>query len=491
MKEVLLAIDQGTTGTTALALTTELRVVGRTNVEFRQIYPRPGWVEHDPNDIWDATVRAARTVVESMPPRHRVTAVGITNQRETVVLWDRETLEPACNAIVWQDRRTAPDCERLRKRGLEEEVQQKTGLVIDPYFAGTKVAWLLKNDTSLARRAREGKIAFGTVDSWIIAKMTGGESHVTDYSNASRTMFFNIHNLAWDKDLLKIFKVPAAMLPEPRPNAGRIGETKYLDFLADGTPITGSAGDQQAALFGQACFETGTAKATYGTGAFVLLNTGEKPIISKHRMLTTIGWHIDGKTTYAIEGSAFIAGAAVQWLRDELGLISSAEEIESMAAQVPDSGEVVFVPAMVGLGAPHWNPDARGLLCGITRGTNKHHVARAVLEGIAFQITDLLKAMEADTNVRLKELRVDGGAAANNLLMQFQADILGRKVVRPKILDTTALGAAFLAGVGAGVWNDFAAVRKAWKKDKEFSPRFSTRERREQLARWHAAVEKA
>ncbi len=491
MPEVILSIDQGTTGTTVLALTSALDVVGRTKVEFRQIYPRPGWVEHDPNDIWASVVRASQQVISGLPHGSKVSAVGIANQRETVVLWDRKTLEPACNAIVWQDRRTAPDCDRLRKAGLEKAIQRKTGLLLDPYFAGTKLSWMLRNDGLLARRAREGRLCFGTVDSWLLAKLTQGQTHATDYSNASRTLFFDLKTLSWDRDLLKLFKIPAVILPETRPNVGDFGKTRGLDFLPDGVPITGVAGDQQAALFGQACFEAGSAKSTYGTGAFVLLNTGEKPMFSKHRLLTTVAWNLGGKTTYALEGSAFVAGAAVQWLRDGLGLIGTAAEIEALAAQVPDSGEVYFVPALTGMGAPHWRPDARGLLSGVTRGTNKSHLARAILEGIAFQVADLLTAMEKDSGVRLKELRVDGGASANNLLMQFQADILGRKVVRPRIIETTALGAAFLAGIGCGMWDGAGAVRKVWKKDLDFVPRFSNRERRVRLEKWHDAVRRA
>ncbi|MEW6776946.1 MAG: glycerol kinase GlpK [Bdellovibrionota bacterium] len=488
MHDVILAIDQGTTGTTVLALTQDLEVIGRTNVEFRQIYPRPGWVEHDPNDIWLSTVRACQQIVAGLPYGSRVASIGITNQRETAVLWDRKLVEPACNAIVWQDRRTAPDCDRLRKQGHEKQVQKTTGLLLDPYFSGTKVSWLLKNDSTLARRVREGRVVFGTVDSWLIAKLTQGHVHATDYSNASRTLFFNLRELRWDRDLLKLFHVPYTMLPEARPNAGDFGTTKGLDFLPDGTPITGVAGDQQAALFGQACFEVGSAKSTYGTGAFVLLNTGKKPIVSKHRMLTTIAWNLAGETTYALEGSAFIAGAAVQWLRDGLGLIASAPEIEALAASVPDSGEVSFVPALTGLGAPHWRPEARGMITGISRGTTKAHLARATLEAMAFQVCDLLTAMEKDSGVRLKELKADGGAAVNNLLMQFQADILGRKVIRPRLIETTGMGAAFLAGIGAGIWRDSSAVRRAWKKDTDFVPRFSTRERRVRLERWHDAV---
>ncbi|MCB0219708.1 MAG: glycerol kinase GlpK [Chrysiogenetes bacterium] len=490
--EVLLSIDQGTTGTTVLALTEDLRVLGRTNIEFKQIYPRPGWVEHDPMEIWDSVVKASRTVINQLPSGARVDGIGITNQRETVVLWDRKTLEPVCNAIVWQDRRTAPDCERLRAAGHEKDIRRISGLLLDPYFSGTKVAWLLKNDSTLAKRAREGHIAFGTIDSWLIAKLTNGESHVTDYTNASRTLFFNIRKLAWDTDLLKLFKIPATILPEARPNVSDFGWTKGAGFVKDGTPITGVAGDQQSALFGQACFEVGAAKSTYGTGAFVLMNTGDKPIRSKSRMLTTVAWNLDGKkTTYALEGSAFIAGGAVQWIRDGLGLINAAREIEALANEVPDSGEVVFVPALSGLGAPHWNPDARGLICGITGGTTRAHIARATLEGIAFQVADLLTAMEADSKIKLKEIKVDGGACANNLLMQFQSDIVGRKVVRPEMIETTALGAAFLAGIGIGMWKDTSAVKKLWKQDKVFTPKFSARERNTRLERWHNAARRA
>ena len=490
--EVLLSIDQGTTGTTALALTRDLKVLGRTNIEFKQIYPRPGWVEHDPMEIWDSVVKASRSTINQFPSGARIEGIGITNQRETVVLWDRKTLEPVCNAIVWQDRRTAPDCERLRAAGHENAVRRSTGLLLDPYFSGTKLAWLLKNDSTLARRAREGHIAFGTVDSWLIAKLTGGEAHVTDYTNASRTLFFNIRKLAWDTDLLKLFKIPATMLPEARPNVGLFGHTKGAGFVPDGTPISGVAGDQQAALFGQACFETGAAKSTYGTGAFILMNTGDKLIRSKSRMLTTVAWNLGTKkTVYALEGSAFNAGAAVQWIRDGLGLINTAREIEALAGEVADSGEVVFVPALSGLGAPYWNPDARGVITGITGGTTRAHLARATLEGIAFQVADLLTAMEKDSAIKLKEIKVDGGACANNLLMQFQSDIVGRKVVRPQMIETTAIGAAFLAGIGVGMWRDTSAVKKLWKQDKVFTPKFSARERTARMKKWHAAVGRA
>ena len=486
--EAILAIDQGTTGTTALLLDRSVRVVASHNVEFPNHYPEPGHVEHDLAEIWRSVEAAVRGALEKAPGV-QIRGVGITNQRETCLFWDRTTGQPIHRALVWQDRRTADTCAVLREAGAEPMVREKTGLVLDPYFSGTKARWLLDHVGGARSAAEKGQLAFGTIDTWLAWRLCG--VHATDPSNASRTLLYNLHDQAWDDSLLDLMRVPRACLPEVRDNDAVLGQTHGLGFLPDGIPVGGMAGDQQAALFGQACFAPGTAKCTYGTGAFVLMNTGSWPVKSTNRLLTTVAWSLAGQTTYALEGSAFIAGAAVQWLRDGLGIIDSAAEIEALAASVPDAGGVVFVPALAGLGAPHWRPDARGLFSGITGGTTKAHIARAVLDGIALQVGDILTAMHQDADVPLKELRVDGGAARNNLLMQFQADILGVPCVRPTVLETTALGAAFLSGLATGFWADTDAIRAAWCEDRTFTPDMPDALRAAHQAAWAKAVERA
>ncbi len=496
MKHVV-AVDQGTTGTTVLVLDEELRIVGRETREFRQIYPRPGWVEHDPEDIWRSVEEAlAGALGHARIEGSSVSAVGITNQRETAVLWERRSLRPARTAIVWQDRRTADRCAALKQAGHEDRVRRITGLVIDPYFSATKVAWMLENDAALARRAAAGEIAFGTVDSYLVARLTGGAAHVTDVSNASRTLLCGLASLDWEPEMLELFAVPAEVLPEVRPSAGLLGQTRGVPGLPDGVPIAGMAGDQQAALFGQACFAPGDAKCTYGTGAFILMNTGATPVPSRSGLLTTVAWKLGagaeaGEVAYALEGSAFIAGAAVQWLRDGLGIIKKASDIEALAGQVPDSGGVTMVPALAGLGAPHWRPEARGLITGLTRGTTAAHLARACLEGIALQNVDLLRAMESDSGRKLGALKVDGGAAADDLLMQMQADMLGVAISRPEIVETTAQGAAFLAGLGAGLWKTRSEIARVWREQRRFEPSADRAAADAAIARWRDAVRKA
>jgi glycerol kinase len=492
----VIAIDQGTTGTTVLVLDEALAVRGRGYQEFRQIYPTPGWVEHDPEDIW-ASVTAALGQALAGPAGgaaidpSSIAAIGITNQRETAVLWDRQTGQAVHNAIVWQDRRTADRCAELRAAGKEERVRQLAWLTIDPYFSGTKVAWMLANVEGLAARARAGGVAFGTVDSYLLWRLTGGAVHATDVTNASRTLLFDIHQLAWSDELLELLGIPRAVLPAVVPSSGTAGTTRGVPGLPDGIPIAGLAGDQHSALFGQACFAPGDAKCTYGTGAFILMNTGDRPVASRHGLLTTVAWKLaTGELRYALEGSAFIAGAAVQWLRDGLGFFSSSAEVEALARSVPDSGGVIVVPAFTGLGAPHWRPDARGTITGLTRGTTRAHIARATLEGIALQNVDILRAMERDSGRALTTLRVDGGAAANDLLMQFQSDVLGVEIARPALLETTALGAAFLAGLGTGVWRDQAQVAQTWREDRRFRPTGDRGAIEAHLARWDAAVAK-
>ena len=488
MSDVVLAIDQGTTGTTALLLDHDVRVLASHNVEFINHYPQPGHVEHDPADIWQSVERAVRGAL-AKAPGHRVIAVGITNQRETSLFWHRDTGAPIHRALVWQDRRTADRCQALKDAGHEPRVRALTGLVLDPYFSGTKAGWLLDHVPGARASAARGDLCFGTIDAWLAWRLCG--AHATDPSNASRTLLFDIHRLQWSDELLDLLGVPAACLPRICDNAEVLGTTRGLSFLPDGIPVAGMAGDQQSALFGQACFQPGSAKCTYGTGAFVLMNTGARADLSKNGLLTTVGWRLGGQVTYALEGSAFIAGAAVQWLRDGLGIIGSASEIEALAMSVPDSGGVVFVPALAGLGAPHWRPDARGLLMGMTRGTTRAHLARAVLEGVALQIGDILRAMEQDAGTPLAELKVDGGAAKNDLLMQFQADVLGVRCVRPTVLETTALGAAFLAGLGVGFWDSPAAISAAWAQDRAFQPAMDPSTRQGFLDRWATAVARA
>ena len=492
MPKYVLAIDQGTTGTTALVLDQRLAVKGKRNVEFRQIFPRPGWVEHDLADIWDSTLKAVSAALRGAGVKpSQLEAVGITNQRETTVLWDRRTGKPIYNAIVWQDRRTADACDALRGAGKEPWIREKTGLVLDAYFSATKVRWMLDNVKGARERAERGELAFGTVDSALLWKLTGGAVHATDVTNASRTLLMDLSRRQWDDELCQLFGVPRAVLPEIRPSAGVFGRVKGVRGLPDGLPVAGIAGDQQAALVGQACFAEGDAKCTYGTGAFLLMNAGSAPVTSKHGLLGTVAWQVGGEVAYALEGSAFIAGAVVQWMRDGLGLFKKSSEVEALAKKVPDSGGVAFVPALAGLGAPHWRQDARGLLSGIDRGTTKAHIARAALEGIAFEIYELAQAMSQDIGKPMPMVRVDGGASTNDLLMQFQADLLQTPIERPRMVETTALGAAFLAGLGTGVWPGIKELSKAWQAGKQFRPRMKPQDRDEHLARWRKAIERA
>jgi glycerol kinase len=488
MKHIL-ALDQGTTSSRAILFDHAGSIVAVAQKEFPQIFPKPGWVEHDPRDIWSSQAGvAAEALTKARVRADDIAAIGITNQRETAIVWDRATGEPIMNAIVWQDRRTAAICDRLRKQKLERVIRRKTGLVIDAYFSATKVQWMLQNVKGAKAKAKAGELAFGTVDSWLVWNLTGGKVHVTDVSNASRTMLFDIAKGQWDDELLEIFGVPRSMLPEVRSSSEVYGHTELLGMAV---PIAGIAGDQQAALFGQACLKPGMVKNTYGTGCFMLMNTGTKRIASKHNLLTTIAWRIGDRTEYALEGSIFIAGAVVQWLRDGLEFFRSAPEIEALAAVVEDTGGVYLVPAFAGLGAPHWDPHARGTIVGLTRGTTKAHVARAALEGIALQVMDVLKAMEADAGIKLKELRVDGGASANDLLMQLQADLLNVPVVRPKVLETTALGAAYLAGLAVGFWKNEAEIAKQWQTDRRFKSGMKSAARTRIVDGWERALKQA
>jgi glycerol kinase len=489
MSRYLLAIDQGTTGTTVLAIDETLAVVGRGYAEFAQHFPQPGWVEHEPDEIWASVAAATRECMQRSGVRgEQVQAIGITNQRETTVVWERGTGQAVHRAIVWQCRRTTERCAELKAAGHEDLVRSRTGLVLDPYFSGTKLSWILDRD-GLRARARE--LAFGTVDSFLLWRLTGGQVHATDASNASRTLLMHLEDVRWDPELCGLLNVPMEVLPEIRPSAEVYGRTRGLDFLPDGIPIAGMAGDQQAALFGQACFAIGDAKCTYGTGAFLLINTGRKAVPSEHGLLTTVAWRLGDETWYALEGSAFIAGAAVQWLRDGLQIIDSAQEIEGLARSVDSSGGVVFVPALAGLGAPHWRPTARGLFRGLDRGVGRGQLARAVLEGIALQNVDILRAMESDLGSSLTVLRVDGGAAGNDLLMQVQSDLLERPIARPRVLETTALGAACLAGLGVGLFDGLDGIRQTWAEERRFEPQMAPSLRRDLLAAWDAAVERA
>ncbi len=493
MSDLVMSIDQGTTGTTVLILDHNLNLLAKKNNEFPQYYPQLGWVEHDLNEIWNCTVKTIQEVIQiaGIDPK-RIAAIGITNQRETTGIWDRKTGVPIHKAIVWQDRRTGDFCNKLKKKpGMETKIRKKTGLVIDAYFSGTKIKWLLDNVPGARERAKNGELAFGTIDTWLVYKLSGGKVHVTDVSNASRTMLMNLKTLEWDPELQKILNVPAEILPKIASSSEIYGNTKGVPGLPNGIPIAGIAGDQQAALFGQACFDPGSAKCTFGTGSFILMNTGNKIVPSKNKMLTTVAWKIGNKTNYALEGSAFIAGAAVQWLRDGLHLLNGSGEVEELAAKVPDSGGVTFVPALVGLGAPHWRQEARGLISGITRATTKEHLARATLEGIAFLQYDILQAMAKDLGKKLKELKVDGGASVNNLLMQFLTDLLRVKIVRPKMVETTALGAAFLAGLAVGVWKDQNDIVHSWVKDKEFEAEMPPALAKKHVERWEEAVKRA
>jgi glycerol kinase len=487
----ILALDQGTTSSRAIVFDHDgsIRAVGQK--EFRQIFPQAGWVEHDPAEIWASQIGVAVEALGRAQVKPKdIAAVGITNQRETTIVWDRETGEPIHHAIVWQDRRTADYCERLKADGASDTIQEKTGLLIDAYFSASKIRWLLDHVPGAKARADAGKLAFGTVDSWLVWKLTNGKCHVTDVSNASRTMLFNIHTLKWDDELLRLFGVPASLLPSVRPSSevyAEVGEEGGID----GVPIAGIAGDQQAALFGQMCLTPGMSKNTYGTGCFLLQNIGTTPTRSRQQLVTTVAWQIGGRTEYALEGSVFIGGAVVQWIRDGLGFVRSAPEIEALAASVSDNGGVYLVPAFAGLGAPHWDPYARGTIVGITRGTTSGHIARAALESIAYQVADLLDAMAADSGIALTELRVDGGAATNNTLMQFQADLLGVPVVRPAVTETTALGAAYLAGLAAGFWPSVDSITGQWKVDRRFEPQVPLSTTSLLRERWSSALGRA
>ena len=488
METYIAALDQGTTTSRAILFNSRGEIVSKAQYPFRQIFPQPGWVEHDPMEIWATTVRALSEAVDAahIDPK-AIAGVGITNQRETTILWDRRTGEPVSNAIVWQCRRTAEICDRLKADGLGEMVTEKTGLLIDAYFSGTKLKWIMDHVPGVRQRAERGELCAGTVDSWLIWNLTGGRAHVTDYSNASRTMLFNINSLQWDEDILKELNIPKCMLPKVMPSSCVYGETDS-QFFGGPIPISGAAGDQQAALFGQTCFEAGDAKNTYGTGCFMLMNTGNAPVFSKNGLVTTIAWGMDGKVTYALEGSIFVAGAAIQWLRDEMRLIDSAADSEYMATKVPDTNGCYVVPAFTGLGAPHWDQYARGTITGITRGVNKYHIIRATLDSLCYQTNDVLKAMKADSGIDLTSLKVDGGASANNYLMQTQSDILNLTVKRPKCVETTAMGAAYLAGLAVGYWKDKEEVVKNWEIDKTFIPDIPDEKREEMISGWDRAV---
>jgi len=485
--QYILAFDQGTTSSRAIVFDHSGAIRATAQKEFKQHFPRPGWVEHDADEIWATQYGVATEAMAAakLDPKD-IAAIGITNQRETTIVWNRKTGEPVGRAIVWQDRRTADLCDQLKRDGMEELVKSKTGLVIDAYFSGSKLRWILDNTEGARRDAEEGKLAFGTVDSWLIWKLSGGKTHVTDPSNASRTMLYNIHTGEWDEELLDLFKVPRLVLP-------RLVKSSEVYCVSDhfGIPIAGIGGDQQAALFGQACHKPGMVKNTYGTGCFMLMNTGAEPVQSKQKLLTTVAWQLGDKPEYALEGSIFIAGAVVQWLRDGLGIIKHSADVERLAASVPDNGEVYLVPAFAGLGAPHWDQYARGSISGLTRGSTAAHIARAALEGIAFQVADVLSAMEADSGIKLTELRVDGGASANNMLMQFQADLLGVPVVRPAVRETTALGAAYLAGLAVGYWRDEAEIFSQWRVERTFEPAMKSDKRASLRATWTKAVTRA
>lgn len=493
MTDVILAIDQGTTGTTVALMDARGRLLGSVNHEFPQIYPEPGWVEHSPEAIWHSVQQGIRSIFRKRLAKPAdVVAIGITNQRETALLWDRNTGKPLNNAVVWQCRRTTEFCESLRQAGYEQAIRDKTGLVLDPYFSASKYRWLLNNTPGIDRQLKQGKVAAGTIDSFLLWRLTGGAVHATDVSNASRTSLLNLEQLDWDDDLLELFEVPRMILPEVVPSSGVLGRTKGVSGLPDGIPIAGMAGDQQAALFGQACFKSGEAKCTFGTGSFILMNTGDQLLRSDQGLLSTVAWQLgqQGPVSYALEGGAFVCGAAVQWLRDQLGIIKTAQDVEALAESVSDAGGVEFVPALTGLGAPYWDPDARGLICGLTRGSGRAHIARATLDAMALQNADILRVMEDVLGRRLKPLRVDGGAAANNLLMQLQADYLGRKIIRPKVVETTVAGACFLAGLGTGLWSSTAEVTRVWESEREFTVALSATRRRQRWDAWHAAVKR-
>ena len=485
----ILALDQGTTSSRAIVFDKRGTVVAVAQKEFPQHFPKPGWVEHNPQDIWKSQLAVAKRVLRKAKITAKdVVAIGITNQRETTLVWDRQTGKPVGNAIVWQDRRTAGVCDELRRKKVDRTVQKKTGLILDAYFSATKVQWILDNVAGARKRAEAGDLAFGTMDSWLIWNLTGGKVHVTDPSNASRTMLYNIHTGKWDKQLLGIFDVPASMLPSVETSSGVVAETSALGGQI---PVAGIAGDQQAALFGQCCLKPGMVKNTYGTGCFMLMNTGTTPVASKNKLLTTVAWKIGDRTEYALEGSVFVAGAVVQWLRDGLGLIKSSADVEKLAASVASTDGVYLVPAFAGLGAPHWDAYARGTLVGMTRGTNRAHIARAALEGIAYQVTDIVKAMEADAGLRLKQLRVDGGASLNGLLMQFQSDLLRVPVIRPVVEETTALGAAYLAGLAVGFWKNKKDIQTNWQEAARFKAAMKPKEKERLMAGWSRALERS
>ncbi|MDD2430146.1 MAG: glycerol kinase GlpK [Bacillota bacterium] len=491
MEDYVLALDQGTTSSRAIVFDKRGQLVSEAHKEFRQIYPKPGWVEHDPMEIWGTQIGVAyEAIAKANIAPSQLEALGITNQRETTIVWEKNTGRPICNAIVWQCRRTAGICDKLKKAGLAEKIRSKTGLEIDAYFSATKIKWILDNVEGAREKAERGELRFGTVDTWLIANLTKGKVYVTDYSNASRTMLFNIHTLLWDEELCHILGIPLSMLPEVKPSSYIYGKTDP-SILGTAISIGGCAGDQQAALFGQCCFNDGDAKNTYGTGCFMLLNTGEKAIDSRNGLLTTIGWKIGDQVTYALEGSIFIGGAAVKWLRDELRMIKTAAESEKYAIKVDDTNGVYFVPAFVGLGAPYWDMYARGTMIGLTRGSNKEHFIRAVLESIAYQSFDVVKAMEEDSGLKLQTLKVDGGASANNFLMQFQADILDVPVLRPKVIEITALGAAYLAGLATGFWETKEDIKTKCGCNKEFSPNMNSEKRTELINSWHKAIDRA
>ena len=494
MGKFILGIDQGTTGSTVALMDARGKLRVRVNYEFPQIYPRPGWVEQRPADIWASVEKGIRAVLrKGICKPGEIAAIGITNQRETSLLWDKDTGEPFNNAIVWQCRRTSEFCESLRVAGHENVVRRRSGLVLDPYFSASKYRWLLKNTAGISKSIANKRVAAGTIDSFLVWQLTGGEVHATDVSNASRTSLMNIKAGRWDQRLLSLFEVPREILPAIVPSSGIIGRTRAVTGLPDGIPISGMAGDQQAALFGQACFGVGDAKCTFGTGSFILMNTGAERLHSHSGLLTTVAWQLGdkGKLVYALEGGAFVCGAAVQWLRDGLKIIKRAPDIEALALQAKDHGGVEFVPALTGLGAPHWAPDARGTLTGITRGTERAHIARATLDAMALQNVDILQAMERDLGKRMKPLRVDGGAAANDLLMQIQADLLGRRLIRPQVIETTVAGPCYLAGLGVGLWKSPAEVKKIWRAEREFSLTISAQARRQRFASWNAALQRA
>lgn len=490
-KPYILAIDQGTTSSRAIVFDHSGNIKSVAQKEFKQHFPNDGWVEHDPNEIWKTQAGVVAEAISAVGANGKnIAAIGITNQRETTVVWDRETGEPIYNAIVWQDRRTSDYCDSLREQGWTEKFKAKTGLIIDSYFSGTKVRWILENVDGAREKAEQGKLAFGTIDSWLVWNFTQGEEHITDVTNASRTMLYNIREGKWDEELLDLMNIPASMLPEVKSSSEVYGHTKTTIFAHE-VPIAGIAGDQQAAMFGQMCIQPGMLKNTYGTGSFIMFNTGEEAITSENNLLTTIGYGLDNKTTYALEGSIFIAGAVVQWLRDGLGIIKSSSDIEKLALTEKDNGGVYLVPAFAGLGAPHWDQRARGSMFGLTRGTTAGHIARAALEGIAYQVKDVLSAMEADSGINIQELRVDGGATVNDTLMQFQSDILQIPIVRPKVLETTALGAAYLAGLAVGFWKDTNETKQQWQEDTRFEPSMSKDQAMTLLHKWSRAVEKS